>query len=201
MEQTVRVSAKTKEATRQKVLQVSQELFQSKGFHETTSRDMASAVGIAAGTIFNYFPSKEAIVLQLVCDALEAAEATFTRRVRPESTLEEDLFLYVSTGLRQLKPMRGFVGPAFETHLGPACGGDANELGDHIRTSHVEMVSSLLSKHGHNEPPTAVHLQMYWLLYTGVLAFWAKDKSRKQEDTLALLDQSIKMFVSWYLAG
>ena len=76
-----------------------------------------------------------------------------------------------------------------------------HELGDHIRTSHVEMVSSLLSKHGHNDPPTAVHLQMYWLLYTGVLAFWAKDQSRKQEDTLALLDQSIKMFVSWYLAG
>lgn len=197
----MRVTASIKEATRLKVLQVAEELFMSKGFRETTSRDLASAAGIAAGTIFNYFPSKEAIVLQLVSDALESALATFNRRVRPESTLEEDLFLYVSTGLRQLKPMRAFVGPAFESHLGPACGGEANELGDNIRTSHLEMVSSLLSKHGHSEPPTAVHLQMYWLLFTGVLAFWAKDQSRKQEDTLALLDQSIKMFVNWYLAG
>ena len=38
---------------------------------------------------------------------------------------------------------------------------------------------------------------MYWLLYTGVLAFWTKDASVKQEDTLALLDQSMKMFVAW----
>ena len=196
----MRVTASTKEATRLKVLQVAEELFNSQGFRETTSRDLASAAGIAAGTIFNYFPSKEAIVLQLVCDALDHSEAIFTKRIRAESTLEEDLFLYVSTGLRQLQPMRSFVGPAFETHLGPACGGDANELGDRIRTGHLEMVSSLLSKHGHAEPPTAVHLQMYWLLFTGVLAFWAKDPSRKQEDTLALLDQSIKMFVSWYLA-
>ena len=38
---------------------------------------------------------------------------------------------------------------------------------------------------------------MYWTLYTGVLAFWAGDKSPKQEDTLALLDQSLAMFVAW----
>jgi hypothetical protein len=34
-------------------------------------------------------------------------------------------------------------------------------------------------------------------LYIGVLAFWAADKSPKQEDTLALLDQSLAMFVAW----
>jgi hypothetical protein len=39
--------------------------------------------------------------------------------------------------------------------------------------------------------------QLYWTLYTGVLAFWAEDASPKQEDTLALLDQSLQMFVGW----
>jgi hypothetical protein len=38
---------------------------------------------------------------------------------------------------------------------------------------------------------------MYWALYTGVLAIWAADKSPKQEDTLALLDQSLNMFAAW----
>ena len=32
---------------------------------------------------------------------------------------------------------------------------------------------------------------------SGVLAFWSKDASPKQEDTLALLDQSLAMFVGW----
>jgi len=30
-----------------------------------------------------------------------------------------------------------------------------------------------------------------------VLVFWANDKSPKQEDTLALIDHSINMFVGW----
>ena len=40
-------------------------------------------------------------------------------------------------------------------------------------------------------------LQLYWTLYTGVLAFWASDASPKQEDTLALLDESMTMFADW----
>ena len=39
--------------------------------------------------------------------------------------------------------------------------------------------------------------QIYWTLYTGVLAFWSADTSPKQEDTLALLDQSLHMFTAW----
>ena len=193
----MRVTAETKEATRRKVLEVAQELFDAQGFRETTSRDLAARAGIAAGTIFNYFPSKEAIVLQLIADALELSASVFGKRVRQESSLEEDLFLYVSTALRQLQPLRGFMAPALETHLGPACGGAANELDDEIRTTQLQAVADLLTKHGHTVPPTAVQLQMYWLLYTGVLAFWANDSSRRQEDTLALLDQSVQMFVNW----
>jgi hypothetical protein len=30
-----------------------------------------------------------------------------------------------------------------------------------------------------------------------VLVFWANDKSPKQEDTLALIDDSLSMFVGW----
>jgi hypothetical protein len=40
-------------------------------------------------------------------------------------------------------------------------------------------------------------LQMYWSLYAGLLLFWANDASPRQEDTLALLDHSLEMFVSW----
>jgi hypothetical protein len=38
---------------------------------------------------------------------------------------------------------------------------------------------------------------LYWTLYTGVLAYWSSDASPRQEDTLALLDQSLAMFVGW----
>ncbi len=191
----MRVTAKKKEATRLKVLEVAQGLFKSRGFHETTARDLAAGVGVAAGTIFNYFPSKEAIVLQLMADRLERATKSFERRSRDAATLEEDVFLFISTGLRELKPLRSFISPVLESHLGPTCGSDANE--NDIRASHLEFVCTLFAGHGRTEPLSATQLQMYWLIYAGVLAFWARDSSRKQEDTLALLDQSLNMFLTW----
>jgi hypothetical protein len=41
-----------------------------------------------------------------------------------------------------------------------------------------------------------VFLQLYWTLYLGVFAFWAADDSPGQEDSLALLDQSLKLYVA-----
>ena len=39
-------------------------------------------------------------------------------------------------------------------------------------------------------------LQLYWTLYLGVFGYWAADSSPHQEDTLALLDQSLNLFVA-----
>jgi hypothetical protein len=41
-----------------------------------------------------------------------------------------------------------------------------------------------------------VTVQLYWTLYLGVLAYWAADESPGQEDSLTLLDQSLKLFVA-----
>ena len=56
--------------------------------------------------------------------------------------------------------------------------------------------TELLKQHG-VEDPTHVQLNILWSLYVGVLGFWSTDKSPKQEDTLALLDQSVRMYVDW----
>jgi hypothetical protein len=72
--------------------------------------------------------------------------------------------------------------------------------GQSLRASHLEAVSRLAGMHGFPEL-TAVALQMYWALYTGLLMFWANDESPRQEDTLALLDQSLEMFVGWLNRG
>ena len=66
-----------------------------------------------------------------------------------------------------------------------------------LRTRHVAATEAILATHFNSTalPPTV--WQLYWTLYTGVLAFWSDDPSPNQEDTLALLDQSMAMFVSW----
>ena len=97
---------------------------------------------------------------------------------------------------RELKPHRKYISALFETSLSPLVTGAQPETSDVLRGQHLELVDSISRRHKVGEL-SAVALQLYWTLYTGVLAFWASDKSPKQEDTLALLDQSLAMFVGW----
>ena len=96
----MRVTQKTKEKTRNAILETARGLFASNGFDETTTRDIAAGAGIAAGTLFNYFPSKEALGLALVAEAAEGAEGEYEATRREEEGLEERLFAYVAIQLR-----------------------------------------------------------------------------------------------------
>jgi hypothetical protein len=75
----------------------------------------------------------------------------------------------------------------------------ADHSGDHtsLRAAHLEIVSQVLLRHASQDAISSIAIQLYWTLYTGVLVFWASDSSPRQEDSLALLDQSLSMFVGW----
>src|SRR2546423_8001924 len=116
----MRVSAQTKAATRQTILRTARRLFAENGYEATPTRDIAHAAGIAAGTLFNYFQTKEAIV---ACLANEAIGEALTDAVASErdaaQTLEEDLFAIIASGLRKLKPLRKHLPALLETSLSP----------------------------------------------------------------------------------
>jgi AcrR family transcriptional regulator len=201
----MRVTAETKTATRQRILDAAQRQFAAQGLEAATTRDIAREAQIAVGTLFNYFPTKEAIALCLVSEAYERAARKFHADLSPQSvehqsgeplTLEEELFAHVATTLRKLKPYRKFLAPVLETALSPLTS-DPADGAPSFRTAHLETVSRLVARHGREESISTVALHLYWTLYTGLLAFWSKDASPHQEDTLALLDQSLAMFVGW----
>jgi AcrR family transcriptional regulator len=191
----MRVTAQVQAATRQRILEVAQELFASQGFDATTTRDIAKAAGIATGTMFNYFSSKEAVVGSMAAEALADLEADFNGSDHKGASLEEDLFAFVAAGLRKLKPLRKHLPVVLGTALSPVCS-NADDDSCRLRVSHLETVAQLGQKHGLKELPTMA-LQIYWSLYAGLLLFWANDASPRQEDTLALLDYSVEMFVNW----
>jgi AcrR family transcriptional regulator len=199
----MRVTSATKAATRRQILDAAHRLFAEKGFGATTTRDIAQAAGIASGTLFNYFPAKEAVLACLAERASEDAIAEASGRSSGGETLEEDLFALVAAGLRKLKHLRIHLPALLETALSPIAAAAAAAARDgesaSLRVAHLEAVAALAARHGHPDlSPTA--LQLYWTLYTGVLAFWANDSSPNQEDTLALTDASLNMFAGWLRA-
>ncbi len=193
----MRVTAEKKRETRRRIVECARKLFNDNGFEQTTTRDIAEAAGIAAGTMFNYFPTKEALAMTIVDEALDEAGTEFEARLRGDETLDEALFAHVAAGLRHLAPHRNYVGEVLETALSPFAREAVCEQAQQLRISHLETVGELMASHGlpTTQAPSAMTMHLYWTLYLGVLSFWAADESPNQEDTLVVLDQSMRLFV------
>lgn len=191
----MRVTTETKVETRRRILEVAGQLFAADGYQASTTRDIADAAGIANGTLFNYFPNKEAILACLVAGVAAGIRADFENGRPADGSFEEALFAFVAAGLRKLKPWRKHLPVLLETLLNPLTLAPAEDAVA-LRLSHLETVARLAKQHGFGDLP-AVALQLYWTLYVGVLMFWAQDGSPKQEDTLGLLDNSLAMFTGW----
>jgi len=191
----MRITGEAKNETRQRILEAAITLFAADGWHNTTTRGIAVAAKIATGTLFNYFPTKEAIAATLVADALQRANEEFRAGGRDSGSLEGDLFTLVWSGLSNLREFRKFIAPACETIFSPLARPSPKSPGDAIRVDHLELVEAIATAHGFPGPRPSVVTQLYWTLYLGVFAFWAADDSPGQEDTLALLDQSLKLLV------
>ena len=192
----MRITAEAKRETRTRIITAARELFESNGFEGTSTRDLASAAGIAAGTLFNYFPSKEALAMTLVLEALDRGREGYFERRRGSESLDEDLFAHIAAGLRELEPFRPFLGEVREAAMSPFGRAGGITPGEEVRVGHLETVATLLEAHGLAEATGFVSIHLYWTLYLGVLAFWSRDESPNQEDTLVVLDQSLRLFTA-----
>ncbi|HLY73096.1 MAG TPA: TetR/AcrR family transcriptional regulator, partial [Planctomycetota bacterium] len=98
-----------KEATKKKILDVSLQLFQKMGFARTTMRDVAKKVGIALGTTYNYFPTKEHIALYFFEQALDEVMERYKKEEPADAPLEEKIFLLLSIELEKIAPYEEFL--------------------------------------------------------------------------------------------
>lgn len=77
---------------RKLILDRSAEIFARKGVSATTIREIADAVGVYSGALYHYFPSKEAIVTELIREYIEDLSARCTavlaRELPPIERLE-----------------------------------------------------------------------------------------------------------------
>jgi len=191
----MRITEQAKQESRARILEKAAELFAGKGFEDTTTRDIALAAGLASGTMFNYFPSKETLGMTMVTDALNQGTEDFQRRRTGEEDLTEELFLFIASGLRRLRPLRPFLGPVLERSLSPFPRKTVCQEGEAARLRHLETVQEIISRHGFTEAPDYVAMTIYWSLYLGILAFWANDESQNQEESKGLIDYSLRFFV------
>ena len=197
----MRISEQAKQECRTRILEKASDLFCARGFDQTTTRDIAQAAGVATGTMFNYFPSKETMAMTMVAEAFARGREDYDRRRDGSEELAEELFLFIAAGLRRLRPLRPFLGPVLERSLSPFPRKNVCPEGEAARQEHLESVQAILARHGFSAAPDYVATTMYWSLYLGILAFWSSDESENQESARALIDYSVRTFVQMISGG
>jgi len=70
-----------REVRREQILKIASALFSEKSYHDVTVEEIAGAVGVAKGTIYLYFPSKERLYLEILEDSFEAIESLLEREI------------------------------------------------------------------------------------------------------------------------
>src|SRR5688500_1624661 len=110
-----------KERTRERILKAALELFRKQGLERTTTKQISTKAGIAEGTLFNYFKTKEDLALYFFQKETEDLEAWFKADERLQrASIQEKLFAIINRQLEYIAPYEDFIGAVFFRSLQPS---------------------------------------------------------------------------------
>lgn len=196
-----------KQAIRDRIVKAALTLFQTKGFETTTTKAIARKAKIAEGTVFNYFRSKDDIALSFFEEEVDHAIAAVRDNPRlRKAPLEEKLFTLIHSQLEFLAPYERFIGAALLHALNPASHlGAFSHRAQQLRHRYLAFVAELIEDSSppkrKKDPLTWLVPEAFWIYYLGVLLFWLYDTSDGKQHTLAFLDRSLNIGVSFLKTG
>jgi AcrR family transcriptional regulator len=189
--------AESKKAIEDRIVKAALTLFQTKGFDPTTTKAIARRAGIAEGTVFNYFRSKDDIALHFFEQEVDQAMAAVRDNPRlKKAPLEEKLFTLVHSQLEYLAPYEKFIGSALIHALKPSSPlGPFSHRAMELRHRYLRFVEELIEESipRKQNPLGFLAPEVFWIYYMGALLYWLYDTSEGKQHTLAFLDRSLSM--------
>ena len=85
---------------REKLLQTALELFVSQGFNDTPTSKIAKEAGIATGTLFYFFPTKEELIISLYLKLKEQAAESINVALAEVKSTKEVIRTYYEESLK-----------------------------------------------------------------------------------------------------
>jgi AcrR family transcriptional regulator len=187
-----------KEKTRQAILRAALELFAERGFYRTTTKAISRKAGIAEGTLFNYFQTKEDLALYFFEQELDGVVKWYEHdpRIR-RAALAEKLFAIIHRFLERLAPYEEFIGAVCLRALAPTSKLSPWSLLTRERNlRYLRFIRGILAEAeaaGEIPPVGDFGAHAFGLFHLAMMTHWLRDRSRGKEQTLALLDRCLKL--------
>jgi AcrR family transcriptional regulator len=187
-----------KEKTRRAILAAAAEIFSRHGFRRATTKAICRKARIAAGTLFNYFPTKEDLALCFLEQELAGIIEWFRREQRlQKAALPEQLFAVIHRHLERLSPYEDFIGAVYLRALQPASRLSPLSLASQgYNLRYLRFIREILAAaEARGEIPPLGDLGAYGfgLFHLAIITHWLQDDSRGKENTLALLDRALRV--------
>jgi len=116
-----------KSATRRRIVDTAIRLFSERGFEGPTIDEIAGAAEIGKGTVYNYFSTKEEILVEFMVGLQERVQRRLARFAEAPGPLERILREYILYHFRLNRPYLGFTrvllaqlilrGPQLQEHV------------------------------------------------------------------------------------
>jgi AcrR family transcriptional regulator len=187
-----------KEKTRKAILRAALQLFAEKGFYQTTTKAIARKAGIAEGTLFNYFETKEDLALYFFQEELTKVMDWYQsdQRIR-RAPIAEKLFATIHRFLDGLGPYEDFIGAVYLRALTPSSKLSPWSMDSRERNlKYLKFIRGILAEaEQRDEIPKLGDFGAYafGVFHMAVIAHWLRDRSPGKEQTLALLDRVLKL--------
>ncbi len=187
-----------KERTQERILQAALQLFRDKGIERTTTKEISRKAGIAEGTLFNYFKTKEDLALYFFQKETENLIAWYQADARlQKAALPEKLFAIIHRQLEYIEPYEDFIGAVFCRSLQPnSTLSPLSFESQELRLKYLRFIREVLAEaERKGEIPHVGDLGAYavGLFYLGMVTHWLQDVSRGKQKTLALLDRALSL--------
>jgi AcrR family transcriptional regulator len=101
--------ARKKLETRARIMETAVEIFSERGIDGVTVDEIAAAADVGKGTIYNYFPAKEDIVIAFLVEFERQVQAEAAQLINRRRTLESILTAFVQFQFTLKEPHHAFV--------------------------------------------------------------------------------------------
>jgi AcrR family transcriptional regulator len=189
-----------KETTKERILDAALEMFRKHGLHGTTTKRISTKAGIAEGTLFNYFKTKEDLALYFFQREIHSLVEWYQGEKRLKSApITEKLFAIIHRQLEYLAVSENFIGEVFFRALEPKSRLSPLSLeSQELRVKYLKFIRDVLeeaSESGEIPPVGDLGAHVVGLFYLGIVTHWLNDHSPGKQRTLALLDQGLRWAV------
>lgn len=191
-----RVGYRTKRATRRmEIMQIAAQLFSEKSYHDVTMDEVAAKVGVAKGTIYLYFESKEKLYLEILEHGFEGIESIIEKEIAKNDPAPEKLkkvlkliFRFYRQNLDVLRILS-----RDETHLIR----EHYEFTERWRHRRIKLYEKILEKGVKEGSFRPINTELTALVIFGlvrsVMFFYENDKSAEEtaEEVFSVVDRGI----------